>query len=591
MVHFSGRRAATAAVVALVLVGLLASAAAAGVEGKILWSGGNDVYVSNPDGSGFTRLTCYSTPPSFSATAQLAMWSSDGSKIAFQKYDYVAYGIYVMNGDGSGQHFVAPGIEPTFSPDGSRVAFTGSDVTRLFVANSDGTGSVQNLGASGNVSDPSWSPDGSRIAYTDVVSAIHIVDSGNGTPIVTIPKPPGTNLILRTRWSTDGSKIAFMASSDNSQDSRDIWTVNSDGSGGYAQITADNVQDDYPGWTPAGRLFWNHNGTPIVADADGSNPQALPWPAQTLGGLMFFDWSGDRAVNAAETDCSAAPSGALDPTNVDTTSGSVTLTTDTTGTGASADVPVQTALTVPQGLSGTASVAQRPVVTITPLTSYNFLGRELQIEAPQATVAAPLVLTFTIDSTLLAQQGADYTTVQIVRTSIDGTSVVLPDCDPTTTAASPDPCVASRSLSGDDAVVAVRTSHASTWDFAIHKPYQFSGFFQPVDNLDSSGNYVLNSTKAGSAVPVKFSLNGNQGSSILAAGSPASGQIQCSSSATVDAIEQTVAANGSSLSFNGANGQYNYVWKTDSRWAGSCRQLVIKLADGTVHRANFKFTK
>ena len=43
--------------------------------------------------------------------------------------------------------------------------------------------------------------------------------------------------------------------------------------------------------------------------------------------------------------------------------------------------------------------------------------------------------------------------------------------------------------------------------------YNFSGFFQPVDNLPT-----FNMTKAGSAIPVKFSLGGNQGLDILAAG-------------------------------------------------------------------------
>ena len=37
--------------------------------------------------------------------------------------------------------------------------------------------------------------------------------------------------------------------------------------------------------------------------------------------------------------------------------------------------------------------------------------------------------------------------------------------------------------------------------------------------------------------------------------------------------------------------QYTYVWKTNKAWAGTCRQLVVKLDDGTYHRANFNFTK
>jgi len=37
--------------------------------------------------------------------------------------------------------------------------------------------------------------------------------------------------------------------------------------------------------------------------------------------------------------------------------------------------------------------------------------------------------------------------------------------------------------------------------------------------------------------------------------------------------------------------QYTYVWKTDKTWAGTCRALVVKLADGTAHTADFQFIK
>ena len=33
---------------------------------------------------------------------------------------------------------------------------------------------------------------------------------------------------------------------------------------------------------------------------------------------------------------------------------------------------------------------------------------------------------------------------------------------------------------------------------------------------------------------------------------------------------------------------YNYVWKTDRGWR-SCRELIVKLVDGTYHRAVFDF--
>jgi hypothetical protein len=36
--------------------------------------------------------------------------------------------------------------------------------------------------------------------------------------------------------------------------------------------------------------------------------------------------------------------------------------------------------------------------------------------------------------------------------------------------------------------------------------------------------------------------------------------------------------------------KYIYNWKTDRRWAGTCRQLIIKFNDQTEHPVNFKFT-
>jgi predicted extracellular nuclease len=114
--------------------------------------------------------------------------------------------------------------------------------------------------------------------------------------------------------------------------------------------------------------------------------------------------------------------------------------------------------------------------------------------------------------------------------------------------------------------------------------FNWAGFFQPVDNLPT-----LNVVKAGSAIPVKFSLGGNKGLSIFATGYPLSTKIACDSGAPADDIEQTVTAGGSSLSYSAGNDQYNYVWKTEKSWAGTCRQLVVMLVDGTSHKANFKF--
>jgi hypothetical protein len=153
----------------------------------------------------------------------------------------------------------------------------------------------------------------------------------------------------------------------------------------------------------------------------------------------------------------------------------------------------------------------------------------------------------------------------------------VPDGDPINTST-----VGAHTFTVDAADNADNTAQ-TVHNYFVH--YAFNGFRSPVDNLPT-----LNTAKAGSAVPVKFSLSGNQGLGIIPSGYPASIKVDCDAAPT-DAIEQTVTAGGSSLSYDSVADQYNYVWKTEKGWAGTCRQFVLKLDDGTFHQANFKLTK
>ncbi len=81
------------------------------------------------------------------------------------------------------------------------------------------------------------------------------------------------------------------------------------------------------------------------------------------------------------------------------------------------------------------------------------------------------------------------------------------------------------------------------------------------------------------------------GLEIFAEGYPKSDQIACESTDVVDGVEQTVSAGASSLSYDPSTDQYRCVWKTEKSWENTCRQLVVKLEDGSFHRANFTFKK
>ena len=118
-------------------------------------------------------------------------------------------------------------------------------------------------------------------------------------------------------------------------------------------------------------------------------------------------------------------------------------------------------------------------------------------------------------------------------------------------------------------------------DIAIPK-FVFTGFFPPVDNL------ALNDQKAGSTVPVKFTIDGATVANIFDAGFPQTQPIDCVSRGAVPAITPA-AADGAWVIQDPVSGEYHYNWKTSKVFAGTCQRLTIGLNDGTRHSADFSF--
>lgn len=117
--------------------------------------------------------------------------------------------------------------------------------------------------------------------------------------------------------------------------------------------------------------------------------------------------------------------------------------------------------------------------------------------------------------------------------------------------------------------------------------YSFGGFFSPVDNLP-----VVNTIKAGRAVPIKWSLLDSNGGYLSDPGtfrSLTSQQMVCTSGTTTSPVEETVSAGGSGLSYDSISGQFQYNWKSSSGWKGTCRTMRLELADGQKRYASFKF--
>jgi hypothetical protein len=117
--------------------------------------------------------------------------------------------------------------------------------------------------------------------------------------------------------------------------------------------------------------------------------------------------------------------------------------------------------------------------------------------------------------------------------------------------------------------------------------YTFVGFLPPIDNLP-----ILNTSKAGQTIPVKWQLKDYNGNligdlSTLAPNGLGSQPIACDTHDPLDDIEELSAPGATVFRFDGT--QFIYNWQTSKPWANTCRLLVVTLADGTVHTAQFKF--
>ena len=183
-------------------------------NGLLAFSGGGQIHVVSPDGSGLRQLT------HLGGHAALDVhWSPDGSMLAFRVWTNGDYQLFVARADGSDLTNLTGSMgvgELAWSPDGSMLAFTAfqQENDDVFVVNSDGTGLRAVVESPFTEAGPQWSPDGTQIAFErwplrdrDPGTAdIYVVDldGGEAAPLVT---SPGWDTAIA--WSPDGDRLAF----------------------------------------------------------------------------------------------------------------------------------------------------------------------------------------------------------------------------------------------------------------------------------------------------------------------------------------------------------------------------------------------
>jgi photosystem II stability/assembly factor-like uncharacterized protein len=115
--------------------------------------------------------------------------------------------------------------------------------------------------------------------------------------------------------------------------------------------------------------------------------------------------------------------------------------------------------------------------------------------------------------------------------------------------------------------------------------FAFAGFFDPVANPPT-----VNVMKAGKGAPLAFSLAGDYGLAIFAAGYPQAQTISCDAKAKTKNVAGKEVST-SSLTYDKKANRYTYTWKTETSWVNSCRRLDLKLTDGSIHTVLFKLTR
>ena len=163
--------------------------------------------------------------------------------------------------------------------------------------------------------------------------------------------------------------------------------------------------------------------------------------------------------------------------------------------------PVETAVSVPASANfdthQSVSVVEKSVIDET-ATGWQMFGQQVDITAPVGTAEAPLVLSFYVD----ASQVPAGTTADEVAVFRNGAEVA--DCAVDAgSSASPDPCIASATLTGSgDLEFTVRTSAASAWNLGVSDTTAPTASFGslPTFSLAKTIPVAWNGTDVGSGI-------------------------------------------------------------------------------------------
>lgn len=186
-------------------------------------------------------------------------WSADGKSITYIAHEEESPGIYVLDIETGEAKRVIPGFEgaiPSWSPDGKQMVLTDTDAQSIVIVDlASGEKTTVPHGAERG-SYATWSKAGPHLIFEGSGGIFRTDTDGKNTKQLT--SNPGAN-----EWpsfSRDGTQVAYSA---GSEEDKNLWVVNADGTGARQLTKGIQFGDAYAAWSPDGATIL------LTASVDG----------------------------------------------------------------------------------------------------------------------------------------------------------------------------------------------------------------------------------------------------------------------------------------------------------------------------------
>jgi hypothetical protein len=580
---------------------------------RIAYERSDGIWLMNADGSGQTPIAAADGDGAGDGDPA---WSPEGVQIAFTSTRAGAWNLWLINADGSGRRRVSDvfASDPAWSPNGQQLAYVG--MSGIGVVGVDGSNPHAVSAAGAFASGPSWSPDGRQIVFSR--------NNGQGFPgelyVANVDGSGERQLTsdgfanARASWSPDGTQIVFQRTN-TPPFAWALWAIGVDGSGlrqiteggndlgpdwGSSQVVPEPSAPEAPTiqiYSPTEGAFYLP-GMPVIAfyqcfsdvsfvvSCEGDVPSGAELDLSSAGTHTFTVRAIDLEGRTATTSVSYQVPDLVAP--------QVDLRAPTDGATYALDavVTIDYVCADPGGSGVAYCMGDRPsgapldttqagthifnVYTVDNSGNLGIMTAAYRINAPPPVQLPPPLIKITSPP-----DTATYTLGSVIRASYScwsGSGIHELPCTGTAANGS---AIDTDSVGPKTFTVSASDENGSTVLSHSYKVvYSFSGFDSPVNK---SG--LVNNAKAGDALPLKFSLHGDQGLNIVTRTTwqPAS----CADWSSLGAATTGPAK----ISYNPSIDRYTDLVATDPNWKGSCRTLDLQLADNTHHTVQVHFTR